>query len=169
MSEMVTIDHKGNYYLNKKKVVPITGKSGGYRLVGFVEEYNVIFKADVPRKYNNFASQTRSEIELWRKHMSSHDKKYYFANILDYDTYIRNGRIYHWHIQEVLPIKKEKSTNSVLKQLTKLLQKYRLQDIWGYKDDQVNWTIMNNAPVIYDWGVNDLFDCDIRAEYVGDM
>lgn len=155
---------KGNFYIGGKKVTLISGKSGGHRIVGYVKDYNVIFKADAPVSRDKwFRRQTQSEIEVW-KVLSKCDKKH-FAQILDHGTYSYRGKLYHWHIQETLPMNNSQNiSKSIIKSLKTLLNKYKLSDLWIPRNNRLldhfdNWTIIDNKPVIYDWGVNGIYDC----------
>lgn len=149
------------FYVNGQKVRRIIGRSGGYRFVGETAD-GLIFKADIAEKRDSsFSTQTRDELEAYAK-IKDKDLQY-FPTILDFGEYdgtkSEGVRKYFWLIE-----KKVRIVNGIMvseriaKKLDNLVERYRITDLactyaGAYLSDSCNWTIVNNKPMIYDFGV----------------
>jgi len=127
--------------------------------VALMSNGRYIVKADYKRYEDrpNLSYQTEREIRLWHS-LSPKDKRY-FPNLIDYGTYeSRTKGTFFWLVQERIRTTSTRVNRRMLNTVNRLEAEYEIEDL-GWLDpgddlwDTANWTIRDNRPVIYDFGL----------------
>jgi hypothetical protein len=162
-----------NVYKNGSRAILLNGKKYTYNSICNKRPKNFyvsgsrlhlfgidfLIKVDSPKLYkSNYLTtklnQCKKEFDVWNS-IQEEDKKF-FAEILDYkeNEFIVFRRYNEVHDEEITC---KDIKNEHVEKIDGLKRKYKLKDIFSEKiGDQYmafNWCLVNNIPLIYDYGM----------------